>query len=93
MNFSKEINKLVDTEVMEKIPRYSDKIKSHEKITYLKMIISELPEDHIRIIYWKWAASLFPIILIPKSFIILRVFQVLLVVICACLIPQVPYIY
>lgn len=57
MNFSKEINKLVDIEVMEKIPRYSARIKLHEKITYLKMIIPELPEDHIKIAYRKWASA------------------------------------
>lgn len=57
MNFSKEINKLVDTEVMEKIPRYSARIKLPEKITYSKMIISELPRDHITSAYRKWASA------------------------------------
>jgi len=57
LNFSKEINKLVDIGVMEKIPRYSARIKLHEKITYSKMIISELPEDHIKIVYRKWVLA------------------------------------
>lgn len=70
MNFSKEINKLVDIEVMEKIPRYSARIKLHEKITYLKMIISELPQDHIKIAYWKWASAGISITLIPRNGII-----------------------
>jgi len=47
----------VDIEVMEKIPRYSARIKFHEKITYLQMIISELPQDHIKIAYWKKASA------------------------------------
>lgn len=39
----------MDTEVMERIPRYSAKIKSHEKITYLEDDNFRAPKgSHIR---------------------------------------------